>query len=155
MHRSTWRYVGALEVNALGMNLSRGELSMKWVFWGFVTSLETILEMPTWGSRTLRPPKLGIYTKTMSLCFLKGESGTHLYLLGAVVKWKMMLLSVPKERVWVPKSRSIFLHQETSASLLEHAQSLIYSPSHTPPWWLKSLSSPVVYSVVLSEAATS
>jgi len=66
----------------------------------------------------------------------------------------MMLLSVPKQSACVPKSRSIFVNQETSASLLEHARSLIYSSCQTPPWWLKSLSYPVVVSVPLSEAAT-
>lgn len=71
-----------------------------------------------------------------------------------VVKEKMMLLSVPKQSVWVSKSRSVFLNHETSASLLQHAQSLINSSCHSLLWWLKSLSSPVVYSVPLTKAAT-
>lgn len=50
----------------------------------------------------------------------------------------MTLLSVLRQIVWVSKSRSIILNENSSSPLLEHAQSRIYSPCHLllPNWSL-------------------
>lgn len=90
-------YVGAAEINALGMDLPRGtlstELGLLWLCW-----------RSHWRNKNTNAKYLH---QENDLWFSEGENSIDLHLLGAACfpnmsqKKKVRLLSVPKQRVWV------------------------------------------------------